>query len=392
MNNNLRKLLEVIEPKIQNIEENRVENAALKKVSETMKELVGIGSSYKEVFAFYDQEFIFKAIKIGNSNADDLIKRYQSAKYLLQNDNEDLQEMPQFKEAINFMEELYQYLCGLKEKITSDYETKNENLEIQEILNKYYGLLNRNDIFIKDIDDFYAGHGASYVGNKGDYERWAREIDGVGYAHCIPCAPMWSIFFKVRDANDNPVQGTLEVRAGDSPNEIKIVDLSSSNENPHTLTGTLAYDGVNSVRLVIADGNGDPANSALLKEVETYIFGTGHDDIKRLAPIGVSKYEVVAPTPKILSLELDVQYATGATKSKVQSRIVKTMMNFIQTLSDDDNFYGEIKYSKVAALMSGVAGIEDFRNLKLNGGTINVAFLQDEVPFIDEEHVTINRW
>ena len=42
--------------------------------------------------------------------------------------------------------------------------------------------------------------------------------------------------------------------------------------------------------------------------------------------------------------------------------------------------------------MSGVAGIEDFRNLKLNGGTINVAFLQDEVPFIDEEHVTINRW
>ena len=152
--NSLKELLAVIEPKIQNIDENRVENAALKKVSETMKELVGIGSSYKEVFAFYDQEFIFKAIKIGNSNADDLIKRYQSAKYLLQNDNEVLQEMPQFKEAINFMEELYQYLCGLKEKITSDYETKNENLEIQEILNKYYGLLNRNDIFIKDIDEF----------------------------------------------------------------------------------------------------------------------------------------------------------------------------------------------------------------------------------------------
>ena len=26
------------------------------------------------------------------------------------------------------------------------------------------------------IDDFYAGHGASYVGNKADYELWAREV------------------------------------------------------------------------------------------------------------------------------------------------------------------------------------------------------------------------
>lgn len=249
-----------------------------------------------------------------------------------------------------------------------------------------------DDSLRQRIDDFYAGHGASYVGNKGDYERWAREIDGVGYAHCIPCAPMWSSFFKVRDASDNPVQGTLELRAGDSPNEIKIVDISSTDENPHTLTGELAYNGVNSVRLVIADGNGDPANEVLLKQVEEYIFGTGHNDSKRLAPIGVAKYEVVAPALAMLSLELDVQYSTGATKSKVRSRIVKVMMNFIQSLSDDDNFYGEIKYSKVSALMSGVAGIEDFRNLKLNGGTINVTFLQDEVPFIDEEHVTINAW
>ncbi|MBQ8892214.1 MAG: hypothetical protein IJ068_05105 [Bacilli bacterium] len=154
MNNNLRKLLEVIEPEIRNINENRVETEALRKVSETMKELVELGVSSKKIFDFYDQEFIFKAIKIGNSNADDLINKYQSSKYLLQNDNEDLCELPQFKEALSFMGELYQYLCGLNEKIVLDYETKNENLKVQEIQNKYYGLLNRNDIFIKDIEEF----------------------------------------------------------------------------------------------------------------------------------------------------------------------------------------------------------------------------------------------
>ena len=154
MNNNLKELLEVIRPKIQNIDENRVECEALKKVADTMQELVERGSSYKEIFDFYEQEFIFKAIKIGNSNADELIERYLGAKYLLSNDNETLHEMPQFKEAEKFMGELYEYLCGLNENIILDYETKSENLKVQEIFNKYYGILNKEEIFVKDIDGF----------------------------------------------------------------------------------------------------------------------------------------------------------------------------------------------------------------------------------------------
>ena len=154
MNNNLSKLLTFIEPKILDIEENRVENASLKKVSETMQELVEIGESYSELLDFYDQEFIFKAIKIGNSNADELINRYKTSKYLLKGKNQNLQELPQFKEALNYMSQLYQYLYGLNEKIKLDYEEKNNNLQIQELLNKYYNILNRQNIFIKDVDEF----------------------------------------------------------------------------------------------------------------------------------------------------------------------------------------------------------------------------------------------
>lgn len=154
MNSNLKKLLELIEPRIRNIDENRVENVALKKVLETINELVELGISYNEIFDFYDQEFIYRAIKIGNSNASEIIKKYQSSKYMLQKDDDNLKEIPQFKEAINFMSELYQYLCGLKEKIKLDYETKSDNLKIKEILYKYYNLLNKNDIFIKNIDEF----------------------------------------------------------------------------------------------------------------------------------------------------------------------------------------------------------------------------------------------
>ena len=154
MNNNLQKLLEVIEPKIHDIEENRIETSSLKKVNETMQELVEYGDNYNGILDFYDQEFIMKAIKIGNSNSDELIDRYNVAKYLLKNKSQDLQDMPQFRESIDFMNQLYQYLDGLNEKIKIDYESKLQRLKIQELLNKYYNILNKENIFIRDIDEF----------------------------------------------------------------------------------------------------------------------------------------------------------------------------------------------------------------------------------------------
>ncbi|MBR3661040.1 MAG: hypothetical protein IKN63_03950 [Bacilli bacterium] len=153
--NSLKELLAVVEPKIRNIEENRVESTSLRSVHETMEELIEIGqNSYKEILDFYDQDFILKAIKIGNSNADMLIEKYKVSKYLLKSDNAKLQELPQFKESISYMEQLYGYLYGLNKKIELDYETKSEALQIQELLNKYYNLLNKDNIFIEDIDEF----------------------------------------------------------------------------------------------------------------------------------------------------------------------------------------------------------------------------------------------
>lgn len=189
------------------------------------------------------------------------------------------------------------------------------------------------------IDAFYAGHGASYVGNRADYERWAREVPGVGFAHCVP-----------------------------------------------------TYAGANSVRLIIADENGDGANQTILRNVETYIFGTGHDDVKRLAPIGVTTYEVIAPSPQKVYISLEAKLATSSSVAAVKKRIVKAISNHLQSLSDDNNSYGELRYMKVAALITSVTGIEDFRNFKLNGTTNNLIFTEEQVPVIQESYITITEY
>ena len=155
IDDSLKKLLEEIEPKVRNIEDNRIELKALESVYRTMQELIDASvSSYDEVFNFYDQDFIFRAIKIGNYNSKELIDKYNSAKYLLKSKDSMLQQLPQYQEALSYMNSLYQYLSGLFENIKNDFSSKSEKLEIQELNNKYYRILTKDNIFVEDIDEF----------------------------------------------------------------------------------------------------------------------------------------------------------------------------------------------------------------------------------------------
>lgn len=177
------------------------------------------------------------------------------------------------------------------------------------------------------IDDYYAGRQASYVGNKKDYVRWAKMVDGVGFAYCIPL-----------------------------------------------------YFGANSVKLVIADANGQPATQEILDAVERFIFGTSHDDLERLAPIGVAKYEVAAPNLNYVDYSLDVKIDSDFTLEVVEENIRRKLDAFYMTLADSENRFGTLRYVKVSELILNTAGILDFKHLRVNGNLNNVDFNEDELP------------
>lgn len=177
------------------------------------------------------------------------------------------------------------------------------------------------------IDDFYAGRLSSFVGNKHDYIRWAKEVAGVGYAHCIP-----------------------------------------------------TYEGANTVKVVIADANGEPANQEILKAVKEHIFGVDHYDINRLAPIGLAKYEVVAPTRTPINYAFTVKLADGATVESVEELLKENLAAFYKTLADDDNNFGTLRYVAVSAVILNTAGVADFQDLLVNGQVGNVEFGEDKIP------------
>ena len=203
-----------------------------------------------------------------------------------------------------------------------------------------------DDSLRQRIDDYYAGRSASFVGNRADYERWAKAVDGVGTAHCIP-----------------------------------------------------TFDGANSVKIVVCDANGDPANPEILKAVYDYIFGKGktelerHADLDRLAPIGsrgVLRAEVVAPTEINVRVSIKAKLAEDMPATVVKPLMVKALKNLFKSLADKENVYGVLKYVDVSEAINNVNGIEDFRRLRINGSLNNVIFAEDEMPTIDEDKIELN--
>ena len=186
-----------------------------------------------------------------------------------------------------------------------------------------------DDSLRQRIDDYFAGRMASFVGNKKDYIRWAKEVPGVGYAHCIP-----------------------------------------------------TYNGPNTVKVVVSDmnGNGDPANEEILKAVKLHIFGTGHEDLERLAPIGIVEYAVVAPELEEIDYSFDVKLEEGYTLAQVEESVRENLKKHYMTLTDDDNNYGVLRYVAVSDVLFHTSGIVDFKHLRVGGEIANVEFGADKIP------------
>ena len=155
MNDSLAKLLEYIDPKISNIQDNRIEFKSLTTVYQTLFEIVDLANdSCIDILDYYDQEFIIKTLKISNDDYFNNILNYNSSRYLLKNKDPNIKALPQYIEALKYIESLKKYLLDLYENIKKEYETLSNKLKEQEILNKYYNLLNKKNIFIDDISEF----------------------------------------------------------------------------------------------------------------------------------------------------------------------------------------------------------------------------------------------
>lgn len=191
------------------------------------------------------------------------------------------------------------------------------------------GTERETDLHLQErISEYDQAQGESYVGNDADYKRWAKSVDGVGEAVVIP-----------------------------------------------------AQDDSGTVTIIITDASGNPANEAICNRVYDFIMSP-NDRMRRLAPINAS-LNIIPPKTEKITISAVVELSHGATIESVRADYFIAAKNYLQKAMDD----GEIKLSSIAALLSSVPGINDYKDVKLNDDTLNVPVSTAQLPVITEENI-----
>lgn len=169
----------------------------------------------------------------------------------------------------------------------------------------------------------------SYIGNNADYKRWAESVPGIGTA--------------------------------------VIAD---------------EWDGPETVKIVVIDSNGDPANQTLQNNVYNYIMSPD-SPLERLAPPN-TKLTVSAPTLihisySITEISLKSDYELETVLEEFKSRL----SGYYKTVNDDK----EVKFNWVHSILTNTPGVEDFKGLLLNGEENNIPIDKTEYPYT--ENVTV---
>lgn len=173
------------------------------------------------------------------------------------------------------------------------------------------------------IQEAYESEGTSFIANDSDYKRWAKEVTGIG--DCI-VVPTWN--------------------------------------------------GPGTVKLVLVDANGRPANSQLVDAVYNHIMSP-NDREKRLMPTGSAELTVVAADTMLISYTCTgLAFDSSTSLEQVTSDFKSAVMKYYATAKLENI----VRYNRVHALLTNIPGVLDFKDLKLNGEENNIILDQDEYP------------
>lgn len=171
------------------------------------------------------------------------------------------------------------------------------------------------------ILEFDESPGGSFIGNVSDYHRWATSVTGVGEAVVVP-------------AEDN--------------------------------------SGV--VTIILMDSNGAPASKELCDKVYGYIM-CDDDPMRRLAPAN-AKLSIIPPETVKVQISAVVELKAGYLTANIQEAFQKSISDYYKTAVNE----GTIKYSEIYKRLSGVEGLNDHKELKLNGGVSNLILTNGILP------------
>lgn len=183
-----------------------------------------------------------------------------------------------------------------------------------------------DDSLRERIQEIYSAD-ESFVGNDADFRRWAMEVPGIGDCIVIPAEVL------------------------EKPGEVK---------------------------LVLIDGNGQPANEHLVEAVYNHIVSPD-DRSMRLLPTACAKLECVAATTVKINYTITGLLFDETTDIDQIKKDFAVALKSVYEVAKEENL---LRYNDQRPVISAVPGVEDFDTFLVNGATENVVLKLEEYPEI----------
>lgn len=137
-----------------------------------------------------------------------------------------------------------------------------------------------------------------------------------------------------------------------------------------------AANGPGTVKLVLVDANGQPANEKLVKDVYNYIVSED-DRSKRLLPTGSAQLSCVpAMTVKISYTCTGIQHDETTNLDTIKREFEELVKKVYETAKEE----GIVRYNDVRPIISSIVGVDDFTTFLMNGEMKNIVLAKEEYP------------
>ena len=203
---------------------------------------------------------------------------------------------------------------------------------MDEPVDEITGITNLNDIKggseAESDDDYYDRIAAeydsskTYLGNDNDYKRWAKEA---GAGDCI-------------------------------------VDA--------------AWNGPGTVKIILVDVNGRPADQALVQKVYDYIVSPDDRSVRLLPTACADLTCVAASTVKIHYICTGLEYDSTMDIGRIENEFREAL----KPLYTEAKRKGVLRYNDVRPIISAIEGVWDFDLFLVNGGMDNILLQSEEYP------------
>lgn len=174
---------------------------------------------------------------------------------------------------------------------------------------------------LERIEEENFREGATYIGNDSDYIRWSKEVIGVGDCIVIP-----------------------------------------------------TWNGPGTVKLIIVDSNGEPANERLVQAVYDHIVSPD-DRSKRLLPTACAELTIEPATTKTISYTCTGLVFDDTTDIPT---IVDQFKGLVSQEYSEAKAGGVLIYNQVRPILTSIPGVSDFDTFLMNGSEENIVLGKEE--------------